>query len=78
MIADLRQDHFTHCRCLNCKHFGRIDTFNPRVVDAEDGNNPYIKITVDDGSNGMIQVMNFNCPICNSGNVESLYASEVN
>jgi hypothetical protein len=70
MITDLRGGSFSHVRCFNCKHLGKIESFDSKE-------NPNITFTqVPEGMKISCPV--FICPICGSDSTEALFPNEVN
>lgn len=79
MIADLKQENFSHCKCQACGHFAEQAFFNPRLVPLDQSNIPTIKWEMPDNdpSGIILQAINYNCPICNSPYVEPFFKTEL-
>lgn len=73
MNAEIKNENFTHCKCQNCGFFGMDIKFNPRTVPLSETNLPNMKFTITQGS---IDTINYNCPICDSPFVEPYFLSE--
>lgn len=79
MTLYFKQENFSHCRCLNCRHFARIEEFNPRQVPVDESNNECVKITITEKTEGIeLLTTDFNCPICNSWNCEPEFLTNIN
>jgi hypothetical protein len=70
MKTDMQLGSFTHAKCQNCGHLGKVQSFdskpNPNIVFSNIPEGMEISCPV------------FICPICQSDNTEALFANEVN
>lgn len=70
MTSNIQQSNFSHAKCLNCGHLGKLESF-------ESKENP--DIIFDNIPEGMtISCPIFICPICGSDSTEALFPNEVN
>ena len=71
MKSEMQNTNFTHAKCTNCGHLGKIESFPQRRVNEQ-------KSKGDDGSTFEVYQLVLTCPICTTDNCEALFPNEVN
>lgn len=66
MTTDIQFSMFSHCRCSNCNHMARIESFE------------LIKKKLGESSNVEAFQHIYKCPLCGSEFTEALFPNEVN
>lgn len=70
MNTNMQLGSFTHAKCMNCGHLGKIESFDSKE-------NPNVTFeNIPDGIQVSCPV--FICPICKSDSTEALFPNEVN